>query len=141
MSSSKRPTLFVTGAAAGIGRAVAERFLKAGWFVGLYDVDEAGLRSLQQKWGADQCIAARLDVTSTEDWRAALAGFEQAAGGRLDVLFNNAGIAVTQPFEEAALERAVRGEVGARAAVGDGERRETRDAAALARRPALKRVR
>ena len=30
--------------------------------------------------------------------------------------------------EEAALERAVRGEVGARAAVGDGERRETRDA-------------
>ncbi len=43
--------------------------------------------------------------------------------------------------EEAALERAVRGEVGARAAVGDGERRETRDAAALASRPALKRVR
>ena len=43
--------------------------------------------------------------------------------------------------EEAALERAVRGEVGARAAVGDGERREPRDAAALARRPALKRVR
>ena len=43
--------------------------------------------------------------------------------------------------EEAALERAVRGEVGARAAVGDGERHETRDAVALARRPALKRVR
>ena len=42
--------------------------------------------------------------------------------------------------EAAALERAVRGEVGARAAVGDGERPEAR-AAALARRPALKRVR
>ncbi len=53
------------------------------------------------------------------------------------------GVSGKKPMkgEEAALERAVRGEVGARAAVGDGERRETRDAAALARRPALKRVR
>jgi NAD(P)-dependent dehydrogenase (short-subunit alcohol dehydrogenase family) len=105
MPSISRPTLFVTGAAAGIGRAAAERFLKAGWFVGLYDVDEAGLQSMLHKWGPDQCIAARLDVTSAEDWRTALAGFDAATGGRLDVLFNNAGIAVTQPFELAALER------------------------------------
>lgn len=108
MSASQRPTLFVTGAAAGIGRAVAERFLKAGWFVGLCDIDEAGLRSLQQQWGDDQCIAIRLDVTSADDWRAALARFEAATGGRLDVLFNNAGIAVTQPFEEAACGRHMR---------------------------------
>ena len=105
MPSTSRPTLFVTGAAAGIGRAVAERFLRAGWFVGVYDVDEVGLRTLQQGFGADQCHAARLDVTSVEDWQVALAGFEQAAGGRLDVLFNNAGIAVTSRFEEAALQR------------------------------------
>lgn len=108
MSQSSRPTLFVTGAAAGIGRAVAERFLKAGWFVGLYDVDEAGLAALQRQWGSDTCVAARLDVTSSDDWRAALQGFQQATGGRLDVLFNNAGIAVTAPFEEAALERHLR---------------------------------
>lgn len=101
---SSRPTLFVTGAAAGIGRAVAERFLQAGWFVGLYDVDEAGLQTLQQRWGP-ACVAARLDVTSVDDWRAALASFEHVTGGRLDVLFNNAGIAVTRPFEEAELAR------------------------------------
>lgn len=107
MSSTRtpRPTLFVTGAAAGIGRAVAERFMQAGWFVGLYDVDEAGLKAMQQRWGPEQCIAARLDVTSPEGWREALAGFERATGGRLDVLFNNAGIAVTAPFEEAELAR------------------------------------
>ena len=105
MSTTPRPTLFVTGAAAGIGRAVAERFLTAGWFVGLYDIDEVGLRALQQTWGAERCVTARLDVTSVDDWQAALSGFERATGGRMDVLFNNAGIAVTQPFEEAALVR------------------------------------
>lgn len=105
MSAAHRPTLFVTGAAAGIGRAVAERFLQAGWFVGLCDVDEAGLQAMQRQWGPDQCIAARLDVTSPDDWRVALAGFERATGGRLDVLLNNAGIAVTGPFEEAELTR------------------------------------
>jgi len=105
MSTAPRPTLFVTGAAAGIGRAVAERFLQAGWFVGLYDVDEAGVQAMQRQWGPEKCIAARLDVTSPEGWSEALAGFERATGGRLDVLFNNAGIAVTAPFEEAELAR------------------------------------
>ncbi len=105
MTPTSLPTLFVTGAAAGIGRAVAERFLEAGWFVGLYDVDEAALDELQRQWGRGRCIAARLDVTSPQDWQQALMAFEQATGGRLNVLFNNAGIAVTQPFEEAALQR------------------------------------
>jgi len=105
MTPATRPTLFVTGAAAGIGRAVAERFLEANWFVGLYDIDEAGVRAMQKKWGAARCVAARLDVTSVDDWQAALKGFEQATGGRLDVLFNNAGIAVTRPFEQAELAR------------------------------------
>lgn len=105
MSPIPSSTLFVTGAAAGIGRAVAERFLAAGWFVGLYDVDEAGLQALQQRWGPERCVSARLDVSAADDWRAALSGFAAATGGRLDVLFNNAGIAVTQPFEEADLAR------------------------------------
>lgn len=105
MTTAPRPTMFVTGAAAGIGRAVAERFLAAGWFVGLYDVDEAGVQAMQRQWGPEKCIAARLDVTSEEGWRQALADFGHATDGRLDVLFNNAGIAVTAPFEEAELAR------------------------------------
>lgn len=99
------PSIFITGAAAGIGRAVAERFVQAGWFVGLFDVDEAGVQALQARWGAKRCVAARLDVTSPEDWQAALSTFSHATGGRLNVLFNNAGIAVTSPFEQADLLR------------------------------------
>ena len=36
---SSRPAAFITGAAAGIGRATALRLARAGWFVGLYDLD------------------------------------------------------------------------------------------------------
>jgi NAD(P)-dependent dehydrogenase (short-subunit alcohol dehydrogenase family) len=107
MSTTTSPLrcIFITGAAAGIGRAVAERFVQAGWFVGLFDVDEAGVQALQARWGAQRCVAARLDVSSPDDWRAALATFSTATSGRLDVLFNNAGIAVTSPFEDADLLR------------------------------------
>ena len=104
-SSPPRPSIFITGAAAGIGRAVAERFAKAGWFVGLYDVDEAAVQALRQQLGPDRCHAGRLDVSRAEDWAPQLEAFSQAAGQRLDLLFNNAGVAVTSPFEEAELAR------------------------------------
>lgn len=105
MSQSDRPSIFITGAAAGIGRAVAERFAKAGWFVGLYDVDEAAVQALAAQLGAGQCHAGRLDVSRAEDWAPQLAAFWQAAGQRFDLLFNNAGVAVTSHFEEVDLAR------------------------------------
>lgn len=104
-ATTKRPAIFITGAGAGIGRATAERFAKAGWFVGLYDVDESSVRSLQQQLGPQACHAGVLDVTSVPDWHSALAAFWQASGQRMDVLFNNAGIAVTGAFEDSALAR------------------------------------
>ena len=105
MSSTPTQSIFITGAAAGIGRAVAERFFSAGWFVGLYDVDEAGVHALRQQWGSDRCHAGRLDVSSVDDWSTQLEAFFKAAGGRLDVLVNNAGVSVTSPFEGAELAR------------------------------------
>ncbi|NBD19241.1 SDR family oxidoreductase [Aquabacterium fontiphilum] len=105
MHPAQAPALFVTGAAAGIGRAVAERFAAQGWFVGLWDIDEAGVLAVQRGLGGAATVAGRLDVTQPEDWDAALRRFTDAAGGRLDVLLNNAGIAVTSPFEAADLAR------------------------------------
>lgn len=100
-----RPSIFITGAAAGIGRATAERFAREGWFVGLYDVNEAGVRALRQQFGEDRARAGRLDVTDAAALGQALAEFFEAAGRRLDVMFNNAGIGDTGDFDAVPLAR------------------------------------
>lgn len=105
MPDTSPPALFITGAAAGIGRAVALRFGRAGWVLGLYDVNEDGARALAREIGESRCIAGRLDVTQAADWERALTQFADHSGQRLDVLFNNAGIAATAPFTEIPLAR------------------------------------
>jgi NAD(P)-dependent dehydrogenase (short-subunit alcohol dehydrogenase family) len=101
-------TMFITGAAAGIGRATATLFAQRGWSVGAYDVDEVGLASLRAELGAERVTTAVLDVTNQAQWTEAL---EQlfARTGQLDLLVNNAGILASGPFEEipAALQRKI----------------------------------
>lgn len=84
--------IFITGAAAGIGRATAEHFAQQGWFVGLFDRDAAGVAKLSQQLGETTTVAGELDVTQPAQWQTALEQFTKASGGRLDVLLNNAGI-------------------------------------------------
>jgi NAD(P)-dependent dehydrogenase (short-subunit alcohol dehydrogenase family) len=93
------PTVVITGAAAGIGRATARRFAEAGYFVAAYDVDVQGLASLAQELGHG-AITAHLDVTDAFEWQVRLAEFGEATGGRLDVLVNNAGILRAGRFAE-----------------------------------------
>ncbi|MGH8462257.1 MAG: SDR family oxidoreductase [Stenotrophobium sp.] len=100
-----RPSIFITGAAAGIGLATAELFAARGWFVGLYDLDEAGVNRLQQRLGAEHAVAGKLDTTDAAGYAQALESFARAAGGRLDLLFNNAGIAAVDDFEKLPLAR------------------------------------
>jgi NAD(P)-dependent dehydrogenase (short-subunit alcohol dehydrogenase family) len=84
---------FVTGAASGIGRAAALAFAREGARVVAADVSEQSNNEtacLIEAHGG-QALAARCDVTRTEDVKAAL-DRTVAAFGRLDFAFNNAGI-------------------------------------------------
>lgn len=96
--------ILITGGGSGIGRAVAQLFSDRGWRVGLADRDEAGLAETAAMLPADRTTRHFMDVRSPEDWEEVLAEFTQVSGGRLDVLFNNAGVAVGGPFGAASLD-------------------------------------
>lgn len=77
----------VTGAASGIGRAIARRFVADGGTVTAGDIDEDGLRSLQDELG-DAVAVRRSDVTSEDDVAELIAlGTDRG----LDAMFNVAG--------------------------------------------------
>ena len=93
-------SIFITGGAGGMGLATGRRFADAGWFVGLVDVDDAGLEALHEQFSPDTSFIAHLDVTDESAYQAVMADFASLTSGRLDVLFNNAGIAPGGLFEE-----------------------------------------
>lgn len=102
--SNGRQSIFITGAASGMGLETARLFAAQGWFVGGFDVNVTGLSDLQAELGADNCLVRRLDVTDRDDYRAAIADFGEATGGKMDLLYNNAGIGRGGPFAEQPFE-------------------------------------
>ena len=84
--------IFITGAASGIGRATALHFSRNGWYVGNYDLNIRGLESLGREIGEDKCCYQIMDVTSMDSVKKAVEHFSENTNGRMDVLFDNAGI-------------------------------------------------
>lgn len=89
---SPMKAIFISGGGSGIGRAVAIYFAERGWFVGLGDVDTAGMKETERLIANGFCYSHKFDVRDRGAWDDALAAFATAAGGRIDVMFNNAGI-------------------------------------------------
>ena len=92
MTSSPKVAI-VTGAGSGIGKAVATAFLKSGYRVALAGRRQELLEKAVSDAGAtkDNALAIPTDVANPESVRA-LFTKTKAAFGRLDVLFNNAGV-------------------------------------------------
>jgi len=91
----------VTGAASGLGRAMALAFAAEGMHLALADVDEAGLEQTRALVGSpdSKIIAMRVDVSKAEDVRQ----FAERTAAELNgvhVVCNNAGVAVSGPVWE-----------------------------------------
>jgi NAD(P)-dependent dehydrogenase (short-subunit alcohol dehydrogenase family) len=88
----------ITGAARGLGLAMAELFTERGAHVAIADVDRATAEQAAASIGSGT-IALACDVTRAEDVQRAIAAAAEAFGG-LDVMVNNAGIEIAAPLPE-----------------------------------------
>lgn len=86
----------VTGAAQGLGKAIAGLFIERGAQVMLADIDERGAAQTADALGAN-ARSLRCDVTSSADFARAVEATVAAFGG-MDTLVNNAGIEVVKPL-------------------------------------------
>ena len=91
----------VTGAASGLGKAIAVRFAQEGAKVAIADLNKQGAdavaREIESAGG--RAISVAMDVTSEDDVNNGVAETAAAFGG-IDVLVSNAGIQIVHPLEE-----------------------------------------
>jgi NAD(P)-dependent dehydrogenase (short-subunit alcohol dehydrogenase family) len=95
----------VTGAASGIGLAVARRFAQAGATCALLDMDAARLQHCEQEFkdAGHRAMGLHCDVSERADCEAAIGTVIERLGG-IDVLVNNAGITQRSAFVETRIE-------------------------------------
>ena len=105
---SDRKIAFITGAASGIGRATAELFAENGFWVGAADRNTGGLEELRDALGKDRCRPWHLDVTDREAYERVIAELGEETGGRLDLLYNNAGVGAAGFFEHIPIEETLK---------------------------------
>ncbi|MBV1881194.1 MAG: SDR family oxidoreductase [Pseudomonadales bacterium] len=93
-------SIFITGAASGIGAATAKYFSDKGWYVGLSDINIDDVQNLTATFTNDRYSIHEVDVTKSTQCRKALKEFTDKTNGKINVLFNNAGILTVAPFAE-----------------------------------------
>jgi NAD(P)-dependent dehydrogenase (short-subunit alcohol dehydrogenase family) len=97
--------IIVTGAASGLGLELCRRFARAGWTIGMLDVNDAALAGAEQEVAALGATVRRavVDVTDAAAVATAVGDFVAATGG-LEIMVNNAGVAVGGDFGEIAAD-------------------------------------
>lgn len=101
MDRVKDKVCIVTGAASGLGLCSARLLAAEGAKLVLADIDDAAGQALAAE--LPEAIFQHCDVTEEADWEALFAAADQRFGG-VDVLFNNAGIALMATIETTSLE-------------------------------------
>ncbi|MBG1233125.1 3-hydroxybutyrate dehydrogenase [Aestuariivirga litoralis] len=93
-------TAIITGAASGLGRAIAKRFVAAGAKVAIADLNLAAAETTAKELSSTgQTMALVMDVTSEDAVNAGVAKVAEA-WGRIDILVSNAGIQIVHKLEE-----------------------------------------
>jgi cyclopentanol dehydrogenase len=95
----------ISGGARGMGAVEAHMFTREGAKVVIGDVLEEEGRQTEAavNEAGGECVFVRLDVTSEDDWAAAI-GTAVSRFGKLDILVNNAGISITGGIEDLTIE-------------------------------------
>jgi 3-hydroxybutyrate dehydrogenase len=96
----KDKSAIVTGAASGIGKAIARSFVAEGARVAIADLDHAAARAaaLEIDPTGDRAVAVRMDVTDEAEVEAAVEEVS-ARFGSVDILVSNAGIQIVAPVD------------------------------------------
>src|SRR5579872_4948329 len=104
-TAARRKNAIVTGAASGLGRAIALRLAREGWCVAVADVNDVESEETVRmvKGGGGDGFAEHLDVRSLDEWEALRARL-QSRWDYLDLLVNNAGVAGSGRLGEYSIE-------------------------------------
>jgi len=96
----------VTGAAGGIGKALVEAFVEEGLRVAALDIDENGVRALEDRYGEAKVVGLRIDVSDAADCHRQVAAVAERLG-TVHILVNNAALgmnAVADDYDDEHLQ-------------------------------------
>ncbi len=103
MSGFPHKVVLISGAARGIGKAIAQKFAQKGWYLALLDLDIGILTETSLEFPEDRRCYVQCDITNEEEVKKAIAYITDKTKGRLDVLVNNAGLMQVGEFDQLSL--------------------------------------